>query len=193
MQNSDAMMVARSPLGNEVISPAHDRHEGWRLRTQPATRESAGVSTPPRATEAPARAQRILVPTDFSPASALAVDRALKLAALSEASITLLHIVDLNAQHADGGCGPANELMTHLRSEGTARLSELARSLPADVRPQTVMAEGLPWEEIAEHSAGFDLLVVGRRRARLGWRPFARHTVRRTVENARCPVLVVSL
>jgi len=191
MQNLDAMTLPRLPVGQEVISPEHGCPAGRRCDSS-APALAAGDATsqqPPPHTLA--AVQRILVPTDFSPPSAMALDRALRLACLSDASITLLHIVDLNAQHPADNCGPAQEFMTQLWSEGMARVEEVARALPARVRAQTVVAEGLPWEEIAEKSAGFDLVVMGQRRARRRWNPFARHTVQRAVENARCPVMIV--
>src|SRR6516162_7990648 len=51
--------------------------------------------------------KRILVPTDFSAASGNAVERAVAIANQCNATMTILHVVDINAQVEPHRCGGA--------------------------------------------------------------------------------------
>jgi nucleotide-binding universal stress UspA family protein len=70
-------------------------------------------------------------------------------------------------------------------------MGQLAWSLCGQVEAQTAVQEGLPWEEIVERSRDFDLVLMGGSRGRKRWNLFSKHTARRVLENAACPVLVV--
>ena len=153
------------------------------VATNPTRQSEPGSQTP---------VGTILVPTDFSPVSLLAVERAIALANPWEATLTLLHVIDINAQPRPGEPGTAADLMSWLWGDGTARMSRLARSLNGRVKARTLLGEGLPWEEIVETSRGFDMVVLGRSRARNRSGLFSRQTARRVVERAACPVMVVS-
>jgi len=143
-------------------------------------------------TEPGRRIKTILVPTDFSACSAKAVDRAAALARHHDAMLTILHVVDINPPAALTHSGPAKDLMRHLWVIGAAELSRLKKSLEtSQTKAQTLMVEGLPPEAIVQNSSGFDLLVIAEPRPKSAWKLFARHTARRVVEEAECPVLVV--
>jgi nucleotide-binding universal stress UspA family protein len=134
----------------------------------------------------------ILVPTDFSACSAGAVDRAAALARHHDATLTILHVIDINPPEALTHCGPAKDLMRHLWVTGAAELSRLKKSLEGkQTRAQTLIVEGLPPEAIVESSSGFDLLVISEPRSKSAWNLFSRHIARRVIEQAECPVLVV--
>jgi nucleotide-binding universal stress UspA family protein len=133
------------------------------------------------------RIRKILVPTDFTSAAALALKRAVTLANQCVAAITILHVIDINAQ----GAGTADYLMKGLWSEGSSQMGRLAWSLSGQVEAQTMLQEGLPWEEIVERSSDFDLVILGKSRANKRWKLFSNHTVERVAENAACPVMVV--
>ena len=135
----------------------------------------------------PTRIRKILVPTDFSPASTVAVKRAVALANQCGATLTILHIIDINPQ----GAGTADNLMKGLWSEASAEMGRLAWSLCGQVEAQTMLQEGLPWEEIVEKSKDFDLVIVGKSRANKRWKLFSKHTAECVAENAACPVMVV--
>jgi nucleotide-binding universal stress UspA family protein len=53
------------------------------------------------------------------------------------------------------------------------------------------MVEGIPAEVIVENSSRFDLLVIGKKDRKSLWNPFSRHTARRIIDRAQCPVLLV--
>jgi len=97
--------------------------------------------------------QRILVPTDFSPASAQAVKHAANLANQGAVSVTLLHIINVNPPDSAAWAGSAQTLMEGLWTEGYAQMGRLVHFLagkPLDLR--TSIEEGLPWEQIVEKS-----------------------------------------
>jgi nucleotide-binding universal stress UspA family protein len=134
----------------------------------------------------------ILAPTDFSAGSAEAVAQAAALARRYDASLTILHVIDSNPALARTHVGPAEELMKQLWAAGTAGLRQLSESLAQQqIKAQTQLVEGLPAEVIIEHSANFDLLVISEEHSKPAWRLFSRHTVRRVIEGAACPLLVV--
>lgn len=135
--------------------------------------------------------RRILLATDFSPASLKAAERAIALASQCGATLTILHVININAQPARGELGTAEELMKQRWAEGSVQMGRLAWSLSGQVEAQTLIEEGLPWEKIVEKSGDFDLLILGKRSAQPGWRPFSQHTVRRVIRNAARPLLVV--
>jgi nucleotide-binding universal stress UspA family protein len=135
--------------------------------------------------------RKVLVATDFSPASAQAVEQAVEICNRLDARLTVLHVMDINAQPAAGQVGTAADLMKNLRAEGFTQMSHLAWSLCGKVEAQTTVQEGLPWEEIASQSRDFDLLVVGKRKRKMRWGLFSRNTAQRVIEHAACPVLVI--
>lgn len=135
--------------------------------------------------------QRILVPIDFSEASNKALRRAVTVATQCQAALTLLHVVDINAQPGPDEPARGEALMKHLWAEGSARVGQLASSLCGQVEAHTLVTEGLPWEVIIVRSREFDLVILGKSsngRSRL----FSHHTIRRVLEGAGCPVMVVN-
>jgi nucleotide-binding universal stress UspA family protein len=136
--------------------------------------------------------KNIMVATDFSACSTEAVSRAASLARHHDAKLTILHVIDVNPPTASTYCGPAESLMKELWVTGNWELCRLTESLAKEqTKTQTLMVEGLPAEAIIDKSSGFDLLVIGERRAKPSWNFFSRHTARQVVESAQCPVLVV--
>jgi nucleotide-binding universal stress UspA family protein len=145
-----------------------------------------------RETEPDWRLKHILVPTDFSPCSDKAVARAASLARHHDATLTIFHVVDINPPAALTHCGAAENLMRQLWVTGISKLCRMKESLAqSQTKTQTLIVEGLPAEAIVENTPGFDLLVMGERRSKSAWNLFARHTARRVIERAECPVLVV--
>src|SRR5581483_3842582 len=133
--------------------------------------------------------KKILVPTDFSPASAKALEVAVSLAKEYGANVTVLHVIDVLSPLVSGS---AESLMNDLWADGSAKIEQLSRSLSGRAKAYTVLAEGLPWEEIAMRSEDFDLLVLGTRRCKSVWNGFRQHTSGRVIENSKCPVLTIS-
>jgi len=136
--------------------------------------------------------RNILVPTDFSASSLEAVARAAALARRYDATLTILHVIDSNPPAALTHVGPAENLMRRLWDRGISQLRCLADSLAqTQTKTQTRIIEGLPAEAIVGDSSGFDLLVIGAELSKSAWHFFSRHTARRVIEQALCPVLVV--
>jgi nucleotide-binding universal stress UspA family protein len=135
--------------------------------------------------------ERILVPTDFSSGSAKAVALAATLAVQCDASLTLLHVIDINAAVPSGLPAAAESLMQKLWSVGFGKMTALQRSLiNQNLDAQTAVVEGLPWEQVVERSSSFDLIVLSNRRSKHR-HFFSRHTLERILENAECPVILV--
>jgi nucleotide-binding universal stress UspA family protein len=136
--------------------------------------------------------RKILVATDFSLCSTRAVDHAVALASQCGASLTLLHVIDVNPPAAFTSAGSAEALMRGLRVDAITQMARLAGALsPAQVEAQPMLVEGLPAEEIVEQSVRYDLVVLGIGSAKRSWRLFAQHTTQGVIEAAACPVLVV--
>lgn len=140
------------------------------------------------AAQPPPRIGRVLVATDFSAGGIRAVEVAAELARECGAALTVLHVVDIGVPAV---FGTAAELMGCLRRKAEVESRRLALGLGEQVEGRTEIEEGLPAEVIVEKSKGFDLVVLGRKRAgtRRGW--FSRHTVERVMRDACCPVVVV--
>lgn len=107
--------------------------------------------------------QHIVVPTDFAPASASALELALTMAGAFDAKITLLHVWELPIYpYMDFMLNSAviSEVEDAAR-QGLARaLEELRKSLPG---AQSKLKTGVPWEGILEAASelGADLIVMG--------------------------------
>lgn len=136
------------------------------------------------------RLRKILVPIKFSSSCSGALEQAVALGSQCEVSLTLLHVFDINTAMAGAG-ESVQVLMRRLWVEGLTRMEGLASSLKEIVEVETLVQEGLPWEQIVEQSRNFDLVVMAKGWKRRGFKLFARHTLERVLEHARCPVLVV--
>lgn len=132
--------------------------------------------------------RNILVPTDYSAVSDKAIQRAVIIANQCDAAITILHVIDINAQ---AELGTAQNLMERLWSDASRRMANLAFSLTGQVHAKTMLTEGLPWEVITEKSGEFDLVVLAKAQRATNWSLFSKHTASRVIKNATCPVMVV--
>jgi nucleotide-binding universal stress UspA family protein len=135
--------------------------------------------------------RKILVPTDFSPGAAEALEQAVALASQHKATVTVLHVVDVNAQPDRSDTGVAEEFMTKLWQAAMVRMGQLAAAVRGRIELQTMVEDGLPWEQIVERSRDFDLLVLGRTAAGHRWNFFRQNTAKRVLELAMCPVMIV--
>ena len=132
--------------------------------------------------------RKILVPTDYSSGAGKAIQRGVAMARQFAAELALLHVIDITTP---GGQGTAEQMMQRLWHDGSTRMAHLACSLAGQVEAQTLLAEGIPWEVIAEKSGEFDLIVLAHSGRKKVWRFCPKHTARRVIENARCPVMVI--
>lgn len=161
---------------------------GFRNGRPPPDPKSEALSLEQVHPQKPVR--KILVATDFSSASVRAVEFAVTLAQQWDAELTLLHVIDISAQSAQGESLPAARLMSHLWNKGFEEMGRLAFALSGKVHAQSAMEEGLPCEIIVEKSADFDLVIIGRTHGKMQWNLFSHQTVQRVLQNASCPVIV---
>ena len=134
--------------------------------------------------------EQILVATDFSIQAQKAILLAATLAHQCNATLTLLHVVDANPATASAHAGKAEDLMGQLWQNALNQMVRLKDQLSEqNILTETMIVEGLPWEQIATQSAGFDLLVLGKEPAPSFGNFFSRRTGRRALQHAACPVL----
>ena len=149
----------------------------------------------PTAEHAPARARRILVPTDFSDGSYVALAHALRLARLHRAEVALVHVVEA---HAETGLGIEvigwGENAPHRVDEARAALRELIDDVGVPEVPVEYYALiGLPAPGVlgTAERLGADLVVMGTH-GRTGVRRLLMGSVaEKVVQFAPCPVFVV--
>lgn len=135
--------------------------------------------------------ERILLPTDGSPASEAAAERAIELASESGAALHVLHVLELLAlpfEHSEA-------LRTTLASEAAEFVDGVAaRARDAGVREvDGTVRKGRPYETILEvvEERGCDLIVMGSR-GRSGHRPDVLGSVTvRVLQHSPVEVLVV--
>lgn len=141
--------------------------------------------------------KRILVPTDFSTISDLAVSYAIDLATRYGASIHLVHVVEemyFGSAYPDGFFAELPAVRARLIEEAETRLTQAAaRCQAAGLAVTTQVAEGRPARIIASMATnrGADLIVMGTHGrsgvAHLVLGSVAEHVVR----TAPCPVFTV--
>ena len=107
----------------------------------------------------------ILVATDGSDASGVAVDQAVAVADRFGATVHLLHVVDLGMEMSGSAEGAiANQLTDTLDELATEALGEAeSRAAEVGVPTERVALEGVPHEAIVDYCAdhGIDLVVLG--------------------------------
>ena len=141
---------------------------------------------------------QILVPTDFSPASDIALQYAIDMAERLGAEIHLLHVVDdasAAIAYPDGLYVPAmSELLDRLIGEASAQLQRsVERCRGADVATSREVLVNSPAQAIVQTAAsrGIDLIVMGTH-GRGAFAHFLLGSVaERVVRTAPCAVLTV--
>jgi nucleotide-binding universal stress UspA family protein len=143
------------------------------------------------------RVKRLLVPTDFSPASDIAFEYALDMAARERASMHLLHVIEdgsFAAAYPDGLFVELPGLRDQLISEAQKRLDDIANACAAaNVLATTQVIVGKPAACITAeaNSRGSDLIVMGTH-GRTGFAHLMLGSVaERVLRVAQCPVLTV--
>jgi nucleotide-binding universal stress UspA family protein len=106
--------------------------------------------------------KRILIPVDLSAATLQQVHSARNVAAALEIPVLLAHVVE-PVHFAASGLPHLPNLEVERRSRAEKALAELASSVPADLRPEALVAYGDPAEEIAKIARDRDagLIVIG--------------------------------
>lgn len=149
------------------------------------------------------RLERILFPTDFSPATESARDYALELARQFDAELHLLHVIeDLAARLPEFGMGLAfpafvadsNARLRDYEQQAIAQLTAITPDGPAKLRRSVIaVKEGRTHEQVHGYakSHSIDLIVMGTH-GRSGLAHVLMGSVaERVLQHAPCPVLTV--
>jgi nucleotide-binding universal stress UspA family protein len=140
--------------------------------------------------------QRILVPTDFSEPSGVAVQYAKALADAFGASIHVLHVMEdpfINAPISEGYVPPAH-LFEEFERAARNRLDEVLTSAEqAKYRAKRVIKSGTPFVEIVRYAKGaeIDLIVMGTHGRGTIAHMLMGNVAEKVVRKAPCPVLTV--
>jgi universal stress protein A len=140
--------------------------------------------------------RRILVPTDFSPPSELAVRYAVDLATRLRTSVHVVHVVDTPrfAKYPDGYFVGLADVEIQMTRHAEQRLAEVGiRYARKDLTVTTEVSIGTPALRIVEKAVerGTDLIVMGTH-GRSGFMHLLMGSVaERVVRSAPCPVLTV--
>ena len=130
------------------------------------TQTPARVLERPRMSAPPALdLRRILVPTDFTETSDIALDWATALATRLGAAITVMHAYELPiVGFPEGAIVASAELATQIGQASRAALAALvARLRPTAVPVDAILREGIIWQEINAVAEAIDagLVVIG--------------------------------
>jgi nucleotide-binding universal stress UspA family protein len=141
--------------------------------------------------------KRMLVPTDFSPASDIAFNYAIDMAVRQGASLHLLHVIDdasFATAYPDGFYVELPGLRTQLIEEAMRRVEQMAAlCLDAGVTASVEVTVGRPARVVTEiaKERGTDLIVMGTH-GRSGFAHLVLGSVaERVVRTAPCAVLTV--
>jgi nucleotide-binding universal stress UspA family protein len=139
----------------------------------------------------------ILVPTDGSQNSVQAGRLAIQMAALHNARLTLLYVLDTTIADEIAYVIPKNmgAVKQELEAKGRTYLDYLARlAQSSGVKAERVILHGTPYSEIADlaREQDADLIVIGRVGCRGARCALVGSVAERVIEYAHCPVLVVS-
>jgi nucleotide-binding universal stress UspA family protein len=140
----------------------------------------------------------ILVPVDFSDASAAVFARARALVNGEKPVIILLRVVDPSfAELAQtNGLGTREEVLRRMRTRAELELNEMAAAAGPSVEISTVLSEGVPFYEIVQRAEEFDVdaVVIGKKGARdVNEALFFGSTAERVVRACKRPVIVLPL
>lgn len=141
--------------------------------------------------------QRMLVPTDFSAASDLALEYAVDMARRYGASMDLLHVLEEpihTTAYPDGYFVELPALRQQMTEQAEGRLDQDAKKCAAaNVDARTRVVVGRPATAITQEASdrGADLIVMGTH-GRSGFAHFVLGSVaERVLRSAPCPVLTV--
>jgi universal stress protein A len=139
--------------------------------------------------------KKILVPTDFSPASSKSLSYALRFAQGPNSEITLLHVLEPETPLtlAAWRTTPAfSEQELADAEEGLRTLADSAKTAGGTVA-KSILRTGVATQEIVEAAKELDVdLIVIATHGFTGWKHFAiGSTAERVARAAPCPVLVV--
>lgn len=103
----------------------------------------------------------ILVPTDGSDPSLVAVDEGIELANRFEGRVHFLNVVDVGTEMSAAGAGVAGELSKTFEDVAEEALGEAeSRAREAGVQYERTVLEGIPHEAVEEYSAEHDIDII---------------------------------
>ena len=144
-----------------------------------------------------AQLKRMMVPTDFSPTSGLALEYAVGMAARYGASICVLHVIEepaFTTAYPDGYFADLPALRQAMLDEATRRLDEQVKiCTAAKVQATTAVVSGRAATAIVREASarGTDLIVMGTH-GRSGFAHLMLGSVaEKVVRSAPCPVPTV--
>jgi nucleotide-binding universal stress UspA family protein len=143
----------------------------------------------------PFNLQNILVPVDFSPRSAKALEYALPMAKQFQANLVLLHVVHPGylAANDEYTVYDYPELIDEVRRAAEKQLGALAGSIRKQCRVTTAIETGHPGNFIVETAKmlGIDLIIISTHGRTGIKRAFLGSTAEFVVRYAPCPVLAM--
>ncbi|MEF8874200.1 MAG: universal stress protein [Candidatus Thermoplasmatota archaeon] len=138
--------------------------------------------------------ERIIIATDGSEENEIVIDRGLSLARLIGASVKVLFVIDT------GGLSgvPPDELITalegHMESEAESVLGDIEeKAEEMGIKLEKSIKNGDPSQLIVEESEREDIIVLGHHTRSGLSRLFRGSTAQKVIENAECPVMVITL
>jgi nucleotide-binding universal stress UspA family protein len=138
---------------------------------------------------------KIMVPTDFGPASQAALDGAIELANKLEASIVLMHVYQLPVYaYPAKPITPKPELNAEIENAASKMLTDAAAAAwHGGVSITTVLRVGVPWEQIlrAAKDQEVGLIIMGTRGMSGFTRAYMGSTAERVVRHSPIPVLTL--
>ena len=154
--------------------------------------KSATIASNPTAEYEEINVRKILVPTDFSPASKTALWYALRIAEVRNSEITLLHVLEPQDPAVLADPRAAVSFSEQESEEALRGLVDSAKTVGA-VRTNSMFRTGVATHEIIEAAKELDVdLIVIATHGFTGWKRFALgSTAERVARAATCPVLVV--
>lgn len=143
--------------------------------------------------------KKILVPTDFSPSSDMALDKALDMAEQYHSKVVVLHVIDETIQQCAADYCISQEDMERLQEQSMKRSRERLEDEVNSVRGKRAveieydLQWGTPVDIIIneQQKTGSDLIVLGSH----GKKTFKEHLIGsvtdKVVRSSRAPVMVV--
>ncbi len=136
--------------------------------------------------------ERILIPTDGSPTSQVALETGIEMARLMDSEVTGLYVMDNSAYAAFPGELEWDAIKDMLAQESEAALREIEEACEEQaIGCKVQVREGHPADEILATSGEHDLVVMGTH-GRSGLEHLLLGSVtEKVIRHADCPVLVV--
>lgn len=139
--------------------------------------------------------QNILVPTDFSKTSLLAIEHAVFMAKLTRSDLYLLHAVELISSPYDAYAGIALMDYAAIEKDATEQLLSLCNKISKEhrIKVKAISKTGSPSYQITEavNEFSIDIVVMGTHGAKGFNEYFIGSNAYRTVSQCPCPVITI--